>query len=182
MPIYRTGDYADYQAALYAENKLKPAGPAPVAGLEATLFGKDGLTFGDLIDVINPLQHLPVVSTLYRKFTGDDISPAARVAGDGLFGGVIGLATSLVNVAVEQATGGDIGDHVLALVTGEDLRVPPADPVQTAAATVRADAGSGSDTPAPVQADARYGTATQGYQAAAAVTDPATGWLLDLRP
>ena len=44
-------------------------------------FGADGLTFGDVLDVINPLQHIPVVSTIYRAITGDEISPGARVAG-----------------------------------------------------------------------------------------------------
>ena len=35
-------------------------------------------TFDDLIDVINPLQHLPIVSTIYRAITGDEITPHAR--------------------------------------------------------------------------------------------------------
>lgn len=49
-------------------------------------FGKDGLTFGDLLDVINPLQHIPMVSSIYRAVTGDEISPGARVAGGALYG------------------------------------------------------------------------------------------------
>ncbi len=87
--------------------------------LERAIFGADGLTFGDLIDVINPLQHVPVVSTIYRSITGDSIAPGPRLAGGGLFGGFIGLAGAVVNLAIEQTTGKDVGDHVLALVSGE---------------------------------------------------------------
>lgn len=89
-----------------------------------------GFSFGDLLDVVNPLQHLPIVSDLYREVTGDEISPPARVVGSTLYGGAIGAAASLVNTVVEQATGDDIGGHVLAFLTGEDGE-PPA-PVQTA--------------------------------------------------
>ena len=44
-------------------------------------FGEDGFTFADFIDIINPLQHIPVVATIYRAMTGDDIDPGSRVAG-----------------------------------------------------------------------------------------------------
>jgi hypothetical protein len=178
MPIYRGGDYAEYQVALYAESKQHV--PTPASGLETSLFGSDGLTFGDLVDAINPLQHLPIVSTLYRKFTGDDISPAARVAGGGLFGGVIGLATSLASVVIEKATGGDVGDHVLALVTGEETPAPADDAVRIAALAARANAASGSDV--PVGDVTRHAAASRGYQAAAAVTTDPTGMIYDLRP
>jgi hypothetical protein len=74
-----------------------------------------------ILDVINPLQHIPVISTLYRHLTGDEISPMAQVAGDTLYGGPIGGALSLANVATKAETGHDIGDHMLAMVTGEKL-------------------------------------------------------------
>ena len=84
------------------------------------IFGADGLTFDDLLDVINPLQHIPVVSTLYRHFTGDTIANGPRLAGGGLFGGLIGLAGAAVNIAIEEGTGRDIGDHVLAMLFEDD--------------------------------------------------------------
>jgi hypothetical protein len=83
-------------------------------------FGDDGLTFFDILDIINPLHHIPIVSTLYRAWTGDEIDPVPRIAGGGLFGGLIGAVASLVDVVIEEFTGGDIGDHVLALFEGED--------------------------------------------------------------
>ncbi len=81
-------------------------------------FGKDGFTFGDFIDIINPLQHIPIVSTVYRQLTGDDLDPGSRIGGGALFGGPIGLVASLVNVLVDETTGKDVGEQVLALFDG----------------------------------------------------------------
>ena len=87
---------------------------------EFHMFGKDGFSFLDFVDMINPLQHIPVVSTAYRHLTGDEIDPGSRLAGGTLFGGPIGLAASAFNVILEHNTGKDVGDHVLALFEGED--------------------------------------------------------------
>lgn len=46
-----------------------------------SLFGDDGLNFWDFLDIINPLQHIPVISTIYRQITGDEIGAAAKVIG-----------------------------------------------------------------------------------------------------
>jgi len=80
-----------------------------------SLWGDDGFSFGDILDVLNPLQHLPIVSTVYRALTGDDLSPASRVLGDALFGGPIGAATGVANALLEYISGKDVGQHVLAL-------------------------------------------------------------------
>lgn len=71
--------------------------------------------FATLLDVINPLQHIPLVSSLYRDITGDEISPAARIIGGGLFGGPIGLASASANAVFEQASGDDVLGHAVAL-------------------------------------------------------------------
>lgn len=84
------------------------------------LFGEDGFTFGDLLDIINPLQHIPIIGTLYRALTGDEISAGARVAGGTLFGGPIGAAVATVNAVLDESTGKDVGEHVLALFDGND--------------------------------------------------------------
>ncbi len=87
----------------------------PVADKEFMPFGDDGLTFLDFLDIINPLQHIPIVSTIYRYLTGDELSPASRIAGGALYGGIIGAAVSVANVIVEYASGKDMGEHVLSL-------------------------------------------------------------------
>ncbi len=84
--------------------------------------GGKGFSFADLIDVINPLQHIPVVSSIYRRITGDEMGNPARIAGGALFGGVIGLATSVADAIVDKATGSDIGDHVMTAMFGKDTK------------------------------------------------------------
>lgn len=78
-----------------------------------------GLSFGDVLDTLNPLQHIPVVSSIYRELTGDTISPGARVAGGALYGGPIGLVASVFDAAVEAVSGSDLGEHVIATLTGD---------------------------------------------------------------
>jgi hypothetical protein len=74
-----------------------------------------GLSWDDVQDALNPLQHVPVIGTIYRALTGDDIAPAARMAGGTIYGGPLGFMTSLANVVMEEATGSDIGQNVLAM-------------------------------------------------------------------
>lgn len=77
--------------------------------------------FGDLLDMINPLQHIPVVSRLYRHITGDHIKPVSQVVGDTIYGGPAGGALSLTNVIIAHETGHDIPGNVLALAKGEKI-------------------------------------------------------------
>lgn len=98
-------------------------------------FGDDGLTFGDLIDVVNPLQHLPVVGNVYRWLTGDDLSPAARVAGGALYGGPIGLAGSIGQLIVNGVMGGAPDQEVLTALLGPS---PFADPAEGGTAVAAA--------------------------------------------
>ncbi|OHC75568.1 MAG: hypothetical protein A3G18_04370 [Rhodospirillales bacterium RIFCSPLOWO2_12_FULL_58_28] len=66
--------------------------------------------------MINPLQHIPIVSSIYRNLTGDALGPVPHIAGGALFGGIIGGAASLVNVIVSESTGKDMGEHVLSFL------------------------------------------------------------------
>lgn len=76
--------------------------------------------FGDLIDIINPLQHIPVISTVYRAITGDSIRSSSDIVGGAVYGGIMGAATGLVDLVVKHETGKNIAQHALALVSGED--------------------------------------------------------------
>lgn len=90
------------------------AAKAPAAISKDGWAKSEKFTFGDFLDVINPLQHLPVIGTLYRHFTGDEISSSSRIAGSTLFGGPIGFALGAANAFVDNLTGRDVGEHVLA--------------------------------------------------------------------
>jgi len=102
------------------DNAAKPAPDASAAPTqkekEFRLFSEDGITVADVIDIINPLQHIPIVSSLYRHLTGDEINVAPRVIGDTLLFGPIGAAFSVFNVALSAITGKDVGEHVIAFL------------------------------------------------------------------
>ena len=82
-------------------------------------WGEDGFGLDDLVDIINPLQHIPVLSTFYREVTGDQIAPAARATGGAIFGGPIGLIAAIASSVIESGTGQDVGSHALAALTGK---------------------------------------------------------------
>jgi hypothetical protein len=82
-------------------------------------FGKDGFSFRDLLDIINPLQHIPVVSMIYRKLTGDTLDALPRLAGGVLFGGIAGAVSAVVNLVVKDASGKDIGENALDFLQNE---------------------------------------------------------------
>lgn len=81
-----------------------------------------GVSFGDVLDAVNPLQHIPVVSSLYRAVTGSQISAGSQIAGDTIYGALLpggavaGLASSLANVAVKAISGKDIAGNLVSAV------------------------------------------------------------------
>jgi len=71
--------------------------------------------FHHLLDVINPLQHLPIIGTIYRAITGDKMGPVEKIMGDTLYGGMWGAITSVADVAFEGLTGKSFEDTALSL-------------------------------------------------------------------
>lgn len=133
-----TVDHSAYIKNGFAETSRTAGSSAPSTGARPKTDGtsdSEGGGFIDflkgVIDIVNPLQHIPIVSTLYRNITGDEMSPMARLAGDTLFGGPIGAALAMVDIATEGATGKDVGGTMLAALTDEDK---PASATQIAAA------------------------------------------------
>jgi hypothetical protein len=79
------------------------------------------LAFADILDLFNPLQHIPIVSSVYRAITGDEISGPAKVLGGALFGGPLGFLAGMVDAISTQIAGGDLGEMAIAAVfDGED--------------------------------------------------------------
>ena len=87
------------------------------------LFSEDLPSFEDVLDAINPLQQLPVISSFYRAESGDGISIVSRLLGGALFGGPIGFLVAAVNAGIEAATGSDVGEHMIAMFEGEPSSV-----------------------------------------------------------
>lgn len=106
-------------------NSMKPQTSAATASTDtSTGSGKPLLTTGadgksffeNVLDVVNPLEHLPIVSTIYHAITGNQSGDVEKIAGDTLYGGPIGLLSSVADVAFEKITGKDFGDTMLAMV------------------------------------------------------------------
>lgn len=121
--------------------------------------GDDSPSFWDLLDVVNPLQHIPVVGNLYREATGDKIGVGARLVGGALLGGPVGFIASAIDCMVEESTGTDTGGHMLALFRDEGDSAPGTAPATQFAQTPAAPAPSApaaeavSSSPAKVMAD-----------------------------
>ncbi|MGN7437256.1 MAG: hypothetical protein ACTHOO_01335 [Alcanivorax sp.] len=85
------------------------------AGAEAGSSQEEGFSFFDLIDMINPLQHLPIVNIAYRKLTGDEIKPISSIVGGALYGGPVGAASNMIGHVVEDGTGKSPIENVMSL-------------------------------------------------------------------
>lgn len=147
-----------------------PLGPPPVrpaatgpSGAESKVW-QDGDTtsFRDILAILNPLQHIPIVGTIYREITGDQIGFMPRVIGSALFGGPVGLALGLVNGLLKSETGKDAGESVASLFGPGS---PPDD------VPANAPANAPGDAPAPTPAPTPAGPATE-LLARAAAADP----------
>jgi hypothetical protein len=108
--------------------------------------------FHHLLDVINPLQHLPVIGTIYRAITGEHLDPIEKIAGDTLYGGLWGAVSSIADVAFESITGKSFEDTALALFKGDDR--PRVASARVAAPSIAASASlPSSDLPALPSSD-----------------------------
>lgn len=96
------------------------AQPAPATAQTAQNEAGGEDFFHRLLDVINPLQHLPVIGTIYRAATGEHIGPLEKIAGDTLYGGLWGAVTATADVAFEAVTGKSAEDTVLAWFKSDD--------------------------------------------------------------
>ncbi|HYG86940.1 MAG TPA: hypothetical protein VD978_11840 [Azospirillum sp.] len=96
---------------------LAPSGPPTPrpAKQAAKPDSPEALSFGDVLDAINPLHHVPVVSTLYEAATGSKISTPARLVGGYLFGGPLGLLGSAASTVFEGISGDSVGGHLRTL-------------------------------------------------------------------
>lgn len=114
-------------------------------------------SFGDFIDVINPLQHIPGIAELYRSVTNDEISDNARKAGNALYGfalgGPVGLGAMLAyNEVGDRLNGGSV--------------TPVSQPVEVAEAAPATEPAPATDVPVPLRKPVIAPAATGADQAA----------------
>ncbi len=117
--------------------------------------GKDA-SFDEVLNSINPLHHIPVVSTIYRAVSGDTIGFGPRLIGAAIIGGPLGLIIAGITAFIEEMSGGTISEHAVALfegLTGDD-EPAPADVIAAIPGHARGDAGDGTRISAATEMDA----------------------------
>ncbi len=83
------------------------------------------LDWDDALDLLNPLQHIPIVGTIYRELTGDTISPEIQIAGSVAFGALTGsiafsAVAGIAGAAYEQSTGQEPTIQIAQALFGEE--------------------------------------------------------------
>jgi hypothetical protein len=93
---------------------------------------RESATFADFLDIINPLQHIPIVNGFYRQLTGDTIKPAMQVLGSTLYGGPVGLIAAVAGSIYQQENGGEgLSDQLAALFFDDKTPGGPQNTAQT---------------------------------------------------
>ena len=85
-----------FAGRVYGGTRAAPDGGPPLNGEEAEPMPME-ISFDELLESINPLQHLPGVVTFYRDATGNVAPFAARIlvaTAIGVLSGIIGCAAS----------------------------------------------------------------------------------------
>lgn len=95
----------------------------------------------DVLDVVNPLQHIPGISDLYQTLTGDRPSKMAQVLGGFMYGGISGGLLAHAETLYESATNETPAASIKnALLNKKDeaLAAAATPPVETTAAPISA--------------------------------------------
>lgn len=127
FPIKDAQENASFNHLLKTSNHEARTAIAPIGDEAIRRDGKEPYEFHDVIDIVNPLHHLPIVNMLYRGITGDEIKPASQIIGGGIYGGPVGAVSGTVNAIAQIQTGKDVAGNVLALA-GIDQTDKPALP------------------------------------------------------
>ena len=130
--VGRGPTFSEVAVGVNSANRVEARHAEPPAGNNGkpfALWEKDGFGLADLIDIINPVQHIPIVATIYRNLSGDQIGAAPRVIGGALWGRIGGFVTGVANALVEWWSGKDIGDHIYASMFGRGNQDPSPSPV-----------------------------------------------------
>ena len=76
---------------------------------------KEGIALGDVLDIINPPQHIPIVSTIYRMTTEDNIGVGPRLLGGALYDGPLSVLVTSLTAIFEDIFGGSVEQHAASL-------------------------------------------------------------------
>lgn len=128
----------------------------------------DGISFTDVLSMLNPLQYLPVLGSIYRAATGDTIPEAVRDIGSlavsAVTGGPIGVAISAAALALEKIVGIEPDQLAQKVLAGLGIISDPQPQLAAADATAH--------TAAPAPTDGRSHPWNRSHRAAYASSAP----------
>ena len=104
---------------------IAPTGTTPlqitINPVAQKFWSNDAPSFKDVLDTVNPLEHIPIISAIYQSLTGNTPSTGSKLAGDALFGGPIGLVASIFDSIIQGETGTNITGNMLAAIEGKPV-------------------------------------------------------------
>ncbi len=116
MPIWDTPSTSKEKSIQNIENALNKTYGTEKAlaynNIQHRTISANEFKFADIIDMVNPLQHIPVINNIYRDITGDEIKPISKIVGGGIFTGVIGATSGIIDVIVKKETGKTVTENI----------------------------------------------------------------------
>ena len=106
-----------------SENLLAGAQGQDTLSFQSTSISEepeDQFGFADLVDMVNPLHHVPVVGHVYRELTGDEIKPISRIMGGAAFSGPLGVATALIDTVITEETGRTMTENAIGFAFNQE--------------------------------------------------------------
>jgi len=108
---YRTGQASQFTS--FQSELTQAYAPQP----QRTPPSQESFKFRDMIDIVNPLHHIPLIGGLYREITNDQIHPASQIIGGSIYGGPVGAVTGTANAITQINTGRDLSAHAFDFFT-----------------------------------------------------------------
>lgn len=105
-----------FEGRAYGGSRPAPDGGPPLFGEEAAPMPATA-SFDDLLESLNPLQHLPGAGTIYREVTGNAAPIAARILVGTVIGGPMGFVGGVAAAMVEVS---GFVDTLRAIAAGRD--------------------------------------------------------------
>lgn len=126
---YQTDNLVGLRELTQAQAKLAIQPVSPISSGQAqtdqTQEDDGSSLFETLLDTVNPLQHIPGVSSAYQAVTGDASNAISEMAGGFLFGGPVGLAAGAASSFLEMLTGKSFSEHAMAFFGDADDAATP---------------------------------------------------------
>jgi hypothetical protein len=74
----------------------------------------DSLSFDHVLEAINPLNHIPVISEMTESSPETEpLKEVTQLAGSFLLGGPLGFAVTAINSVMKEATGTSLSEKLL---------------------------------------------------------------------